>query len=157
MELTSYTIERVFSATPDRIFRAFTSPADLQAWIWGDFGANATARVDLRVGGTFEVTADLGREGRGGMRGMYLVVEPARRLTHTLHWDASVGYNGPGMDPLDEVVVVDFLPDAAGCRVRYVHLGIPDDGRSAPGHEKAVRGTFDALERRLAAAPSGNE
>ncbi len=149
MKLASYTIERRFTVAPDRLFRAFTVPAELEAWVWGEYGIAVRAVADLRVNGTFDITADLGREGRGGMRGVYLQIEPGRRLVHTLHWDAPVGYNGPGMNPLDEVVVVDVLPDGDGSLLRYHHLGIPDDGASCAAHERAVRGTLDLLERHV--------
>ena len=153
----SYTIERKFPVSPERLFRALTEPADLVAWIWGPYGRDVRATVDLVVGGQFQVTTNVAGRGWGrdvaGMRGVYAEVRPPTHLVHTLHWDAPVGYNAPGMDPVDEVVVVDIEPDPAGSRIVYSHLGIPDDGVSAAEHQRSVHVTFDLLERHLAANP----
>lgn len=66
---------------------------------------------------------------RAGMRGIYLVLEPERKLIHTLHWDA------PGMSPLDEIIVVNINGEGETSNLEYIHMGIPDDGQSAPEHE----------------------
>jgi uncharacterized protein YndB with AHSA1/START domain len=150
MKLTQYTIERTFKAQPARVYRAFTDPVELAEWVWGDFAKEAKAVIDLQINGTFGISIDEGEGLKSAMRGIYLVIEPDKRLIHTVHWDASVGYNQSGM-ALDEVLVIDFLPDAKGCLLRYLHMGIPDDGRSAAAHEKSVRATLDALEKHLAA------
>jgi hypothetical protein len=94
------------------------------------------------------VLIDEGTGLRGAYRGIYLFIEPDKRLIHTVHWDASVGYNDSGK-ALDEVLVLDFIPDGDGCMLKYLHMGIPDDGLSAPEHEKSVRVTLDFLERHL--------
>jgi uncharacterized protein YndB with AHSA1/START domain len=155
--LASYTVVRRFAASPQRVFRAFTQPEELAAWAWGDGAKDPVARVDARPGGSIEVTVEgtapwKGRT-RTGMRGVYVEVRPGRRLVHTVHWDADVGYNRAGSDVADEVVVVDIEPDGAGSRLTYSHHGIPDDGRSAGAHEGAVRATLDVLDRLLAARP----
>ena len=153
MPLTSYTIERSFPVPAARLFRAFTDPADLAAWIWGPGARDVRAEVDARVGGGFCVTTDgagLGKVGaRAGMLGTFVVLDPPLRLVHTLRWDSFVGYNAKGMDPLDEAVVVEIEPHAGGTRLRYVHVGIPDDGVAAPEHERSVRACLDHLAAHL--------
>lgn len=155
MTLTSYTIDRTFPVPPERLFRAFTDPEDLRAWVWGADAPGVTAEVDLRVGGLVRVTMRMpdaeGGEQVMGFRGVYAEVDAPRRLVHTVHWDSSVGYNEPGMNPVDEVLVTAIEPHENGARLRYTHLGIPDDGQSAPEHERSVRVTLDVLERHLAA------
>jgi uncharacterized protein YndB with AHSA1/START domain len=149
MKLTQYTIERKLNAPPERVYRAFTDPIELAAWVWGGFAKATKAEVDLQINGTLEIAIDEGEGMASAMRGIYLVIVPNQRLIHTVHWDASVGYNLSGK-ALDEVLVIDFLPDGAGCLLKYLHMGIPDDGRSAEAHEKSVRATLDYLEKHLA-------
>ena len=48
-------IERTFSASPERVFDAFTDPAQLQQWWWPYGFSCPTAEVDLRVGGTYRL------------------------------------------------------------------------------------------------------
>ena len=81
-----------------------------------------------------------------------MAIDGPHRLVHTVHWDAPVGYNEPGMHPIDEVLIIEIEPHEDGCRLRYTHLGIPDDGMSAAEHERSVRATLDVLARRLGAS-----
>lgn len=153
--LTSYTIEKRYPVSPERLFEAFTNEEELKGWIWGDECEVRRALVEPQSGGRFHVVAKNAYpdwpHDEVGMRGMVLVYEPGRKLIYTLHWDAPVGYNAEGLDPIDEVVAADFQPDGDGCVLRYTHQGIPDDGQSAPEHERSVRFTLDLLEKRLAA------
>jgi uncharacterized protein YndB with AHSA1/START domain len=155
MALTSYTIVRSFPVTPARLFRAFTVPADVAAWVWGANARDVRAQIDARPGGAIEVTC-AGRSAeapRPGYRGVCVDVVPGRRLVYTNHWDSDVGYNAPGMHPIDEVFVVEIDADPAGSRLSLTHHGIPDDGHSAAAHEDGVRSTLDDLARHLAASP----
>ncbi len=155
MQLTSYTIERAYPVSPDRLFQAFTDPDDLRIWVWGNEGRNVEAAVDLHPGGRLSVTTEADWPGwphpRAGYRGVVVEALPGKRLVHTVHWDAPVGYNAEGMDPVDEVLVIDIAAHADGSLLRYTHLGIPDDGQSAAEHERSVRITLDFLEQHLRA------
>jgi uncharacterized protein YndB with AHSA1/START domain len=151
MALTQYVIERTFSAPPAAVYRAFTDPSLFAKWVWGDFGKDVQAEIDLKINGLIEVTDTDGKQRRRLFRGIFLVIEPERKLIYTLHWDGDVGYNRGGNVPVDEVLVLDFLPHDDGCQLRYRHMGIPDDGVSAPEHERSVRVTLDHLEKVLAA------
>ncbi|MCB9894574.1 MAG: SRPBCC domain-containing protein [Planctomycetes bacterium] len=149
MKLTSYTIERGYPVPPERLYAGFTEPDLLKQWIWGPGAKDVRVECDLQINGTFNISMD-GGDSRWGMRGMYLEIQPGRKLIHTLHWDADVGYNGEGKHPIDEVIVVNIKPYADGSALEYLHMGIPDDGRSAAEHERSVRATLDLLEKVLA-------
>lgn len=151
MALTQYLIERKYDAPPAAIYRAFTDPAVLAKWVWCLQAQNVQAEIDLRINGTLRVSDDQGQGRHDLFRGIYLVIEPGLKLIQTVHWDGDVGYNRPGMSPLDEVLVVSFLPQGDGCLLRYLHMGIPDDGKSAKEHERSVRVTLDGLEKLLQA------
>jgi uncharacterized protein YndB with AHSA1/START domain len=158
--LTSYTIEKRYAVSPERLFRAFTEEEELKGWVWGGEAEVTKALVEPVSGGRLHIVAknefpDWPHD-EVAMRGMILVCEPGRKLIHTLHWDAPVGYNAEGLDPIDEVIAADFQPDGDGCRLRYTHQGIPDDGQSAPTHERSVKFTLDLLEKRLAAEREGS-
>lgn len=156
MSFVSYTIDRTFPAPPSRLYRAFTVASELEAWVWGANAPDARARVDARIGGAVEVTVAgaTASEARSGFRGVFADVVPGRRLVYTVHWDANVGYNGPGKDPVDEVLVVEIEPVPAGSRLRYSHLGIPaDSGGAATEHERSVRATLEDLAAHVAKHP----
>jgi uncharacterized protein YndB with AHSA1/START domain len=149
---TSVRIRRVFAASLDRVYGAFTEPDRMATWMWGSGAANVAAQADVRVGGWYDVSMDAppGREGewhepRWGMRGVYAVVEPCERLVYTIHWTGPVGYNAGDRNVADEVVIVRFSQAAGGVEVDFRHIGIPDDGRSAREHAKGLAATFDDL------------
>ena len=48
-------VERTLKAAPERVFDAFTDPAQLQAWWWPNGFTCPAAEVDLRVGGTYRL------------------------------------------------------------------------------------------------------
>jgi len=150
---TQVHIRRRFGVPIDRLWRAFTQPADMAAWMWAGYTSNCVAAVDLRVGGSYSVytdsnaTADGWPNDRVGRLGSYAVIVPERRLIYTLHWDAPVGYNQQGGVVMDEVVIVTFKDDRGGTLVELRHLGIPDDGVSAVEHGKGTAEEFDWLAR----------
>ena len=145
-------ITREFRAPPERLYRAFTEPADAAAWMWGAGAPNPSAEMDVRVGGRYRVGKDAPADDDSGwgtprwaISGVFVELDPPRRLVYTLHWEGPVGYNQTGDEVLDEAAIVIIEPVAAGTLVRYEHIGIPDDGISAAEHGKGVDGSFDAL------------
>ncbi len=151
MALTQYVIERTYTAPREALYRAFTQPELFARWVWGDYGKDVRAEIDLKINGLIEVTDTDGKQRHRLFRGIFLVIVPDEKLIYTLHWDGDVGYNRGGNVPVDEVLVLDFLPHEQGSLLRYRHMGIPDDGASAPEHERSVRVTLDHLEKLLAA------
>lgn len=154
---TQLEITRQFTASPDRIFDALTDPVVMTRWIWGANASGVAVNTDPKIGGRWSAYMDA-PEGDDswpgsswGMRGLYAVVDAPERLVYTINWDAPVGYN-QDVDPstlTDEVVVVDLVPRDGGTEMVFRHLGIPDDGVSAPEHAKGIDATLDTLEQVL--------
>jgi uncharacterized protein YndB with AHSA1/START domain len=51
-------IERTIKASPERVFDAFTDPAQLKQWWWPNGFSCPNAEVDLRVGGTYRIAME---------------------------------------------------------------------------------------------------
>ena len=150
LKRTEVRIERVFAAPPARVYRAWTEPEQMSRWMWASLGKDVWTERDLRVGGAYRVYTRFagGRhqgEGWSGMCGLYVEVEPDRKLVYTLHWDADVGYNQGEQLAVDEVVSVTFTPEGDAARIVMRHLGIPDDGVSAPTHRAGIDECLDML------------
>jgi uncharacterized protein YndB with AHSA1/START domain len=93
-------IERVFNATPDKVWRFWTSAPAVEAW-WGPIGFVSTVHaLDVRVGGAFDIAmlatgagqvAYLDAHGiplESHARGVYTEVDPPHRLA----WRSQVDF-----------------------------------------------------------------
>lgn len=107
-------VERVLPASPDEVFDAWTTPAQMAAWM-SPVGA-AEAEVDLRVGGSFRVVMV---EARLEHTGEYLEIDRPRRLVFT--WVSPF----TGAEP--SVVTVELRPHDDGTCVVLTHEGLPED------------------------------
>ena len=77
----SLRIERVYKATPERIFAALTDPDIIVKW-WGPEGYGSDwAEIDLRPGGAWRVQMrSLEDDYEGVMEGTFLEIAPPHRL-----------------------------------------------------------------------------
>src|SRR4051794_13660095 len=76
-------ITRVYSASPQKLWDAWTQPEQLAKW-WGKRGWNAIPEsvvLDVRPGGRFSVTTQDGRGERMTNDGTYETVEPPHKLS----------------------------------------------------------------------------
>src|SRR2546422_10400196 len=86
----SLRISRVFPATRQRTFRAWTDPNELKKWWRGGREFVLTvAEIDLRVGGGFRIGVESPSGSIHMVRGRFLEVVPPERL----------GYTGTEEDP----------------------------------------------------------
>ncbi len=144
-------ITRRFDHPPGMLFAAFTDPDLAARWMWAGLGSDPYAEIDLRVGGRYRVAITAAPDDdtwpgeERAMRGVYLEIEPGRRLVYTLHWDANVGYNRPCLASIDEAVIVDLRETDTGCSLTFTHIGLPGDARSAEAHAQGVQASFDVL------------
>ena len=139
-------ITREFDAPIDAVFRAWTEPAEVAAW-YGPAGFDTpeeTIRIDLRVGGRYELTMvrrDTGAELPTG----YEVLELQAPTLLVLRSDPMPEYGMP--EPVTTRVELHDLGDG---RTRMVLV----DGLYPEGFGQAEMGwssSFDRLEAALAA------
>ncbi len=136
-------IERAFVGPAERIFEAWTDPDLFAKWVWAGIGTEPRAEIDLRIGGLFRASTKV-KEERWAFRGTWTAIEPPHRLAGVLVWEADVGYP-PGDEPLE----ITLVPTEDGCRMRFVHRGIPDE-KSVEGHRAGWSKAFDDLAGVLA-------
>ena len=126
-------------------------------WMWASLSKEVWCESDLRVGGAYRIyTKFAGGQHHGagwsGMCGLFIEIVPDHKLLYTLHWDADVCYNQGNQMALDEVVSVVLTPEGDGTHMSFCHMGIPDDGKSAPTHRVGIEESFDMLAQLLAPA-----
>lgn len=123
-------VNREFTAPPERLWAAFTSPDALAAWMWPPSWATV-AEVDLRPGGRYRIaseTMDM------AVAGVYESIESPTSLTQTWKWDGEAGQT---------VVTLTIAAIDSGSRLTLVHDGFPT-AEEASIH---LQGWNDCLDR----------
>lgn len=128
----SLQISRTITASPDRLFRAWTDPKELMHW-WrmeGDGWAFAGADVDLRVGGRYRLGMTSPDGKKHVARGVYREIQRPTRLAFTWDWEDPASRVG------DTLVTVEFKKVGGNStEVVLTHERFPDQAR-AVRHEQ---------------------
>ena len=84
---TALSLTRVFPASPQAVFEAWTTPDQMKAWCAPEGVEAAEVNVDLRVGGRHRIRMHAPDGGRFTATGAYREIEPAKRLVYTWRWE----------------------------------------------------------------------
>lgn len=134
-----------FDAEPARVFAAWTDPAQFAEW-FGPHGMKTThCRLDLRVGGAWELTG----EGLGTHRaisGKYLAIDPPRLLSFTWAWHESGSLDTPREH--ETIVTLELRP--VGPAGRRTELTLTQtrfrDPTGTANHRWGWTGSFEKLD-----------
>jgi len=136
-------IERIFNASRDRVWRAFTDPELVKQW-WGRGNKLVIERMEVEPGGHWRYV-EHGPDGVHGFEGRYREVTPQERLAYTFEWDGMPGY-----------VVVDTatFEDLGDGTTKVVtqslfHTTEERDGLLQSGMEQGLNQSYAALDRLL--------
>jgi uncharacterized protein YndB with AHSA1/START domain len=135
-------IERIFAASPEDVFDAWTSPEVMRRWFhcapdWD----TPVAEVDLRVGGKVRVVMRRPDGTEVEAQGEYTLIDRPRRLVMTWTFDD---------DPSNEQLIeLSFSESEGSTMVLMVNRGISTDERR-DAQDEGWPGCFDELERVLA-------
>ena len=135
---TTLQVTRVFAASRERVFRAWTRPDALKKWFRVAEGyTTPIAEVDLRVGGGYR----LGMQPPDGdtpliVWGVYREIRPPERLVFTWRWE--------GDSPqLETLVTIEFRQRGDLTEVVLTHEGFAD----APARDQHAGGWQGCLDR----------
>jgi uncharacterized protein YndB with AHSA1/START domain len=137
-------IERIFNATPDRVWMAMTDPKLVAQW-WGRGNKLIIERREVERGGHWRFV-EHGPEGIHGFEGRYREVVPQKRVVQTFEWDGMPGH---------VAVETMTLEDLGDGRTRVVttslfHTTEERDGMLMSGMEQGLNQSYAALDRVLA-------
>jgi len=111
------TVRREIAATAEELFDAWLDPASLAVWMRPGNIRHATARVDARVGGSFEIVMH-GATETYPHTGVYREIDRPRRLVFT--WNSRAALQN------DSLVTVEFRPAGAMTEIVLTHEGLPN-------------------------------
>jgi uncharacterized protein YndB with AHSA1/START domain len=129
-------VRRTIRASAERLFDAWTQPAQLKKW-WGPASVECIdAEVDLRVGGRYRI-ANRFPDGRIlWIMGEFESIERPRQLVYTWRLESAPG-------PPERVTVI-FEPRASDTEVVVTHERIPSDA-IRDMHEQGWLGCLNGL------------
>ena len=79
-------MERIFSATPERVFQAWIDPEKLVQW-WGPEGMTTPrCEMNVREGGAWLTVMRNAEGGEHTVSGIFRIIDPPKRLVLTWAW-----------------------------------------------------------------------
>jgi uncharacterized protein YndB with AHSA1/START domain len=137
-------IERIFNATRDRVWHAFTDPELVAQW-WGRGHKLEIERMEVKRGGHWRYV-EHADSGKHGFEGRYREVTPQRRIVRSFEWD--------GM-PAHVAIETVELEDLGDGRTKVVstslfHTAQELEGMTSSGMEKGLNESYVALDGLLA-------
>jgi uncharacterized protein YndB with AHSA1/START domain len=137
-------VERVFNASRERVWRAYTEPTLIAQW-WGRGRKMTVERMEVKPGGRWRFVVE-GEFGVQGFEGRYREVTAPERLVQTFEWDGA-----PGHVVLETIQLIDL----GNGQTRVVNSSLthtPEERNDIirSGMQKGVEESFAALDRLLA-------
>jgi uncharacterized protein YndB with AHSA1/START domain len=143
-------VERVLTAEPDRVFRAFTEPAELLAWLPPTGMTGRFEHADIRAGGGYRLVLTYDEPGSGKTTDDSDVVDariveivPGKRLVQAVDFESD--------DPAfagTMTMTWSVAPHAEGTLVEIRADDVPS-GISADDHEEGISASLDNLATHL--------
>jgi uncharacterized protein YndB with AHSA1/START domain len=124
----TFSLERVYDATPARVFKAFADPAAKRKWFGGPSEWLDTEQsYDFRVGGreTSKATPPGGES--HAFNAIYQDIVPNERIVYT--YDMHIGSARISVS----LATVEFKPQGSGCRLVLTEQGVFLDGYDDAG------------------------
>ncbi len=134
-----FTIERIFQASPEKVFSAFADPVVKKQWFKGpDDWRQEESTFDFRVGG-HETSVGGPRDGwTSSFRSMYLDIVPNERIIYSYDMDLD------GKEISASLAVIEFKPNSGGTKLILTEHGAYLDGWDKP--ESRKQGTEELLD-----------
>ncbi|HEY8878752.1 MAG TPA: SRPBCC family protein [Roseateles sp.] len=119
MMTNTVTLHRVLRCPPDRLYRAFTTPAAMAKWLPPHGFTCTVHEMDAKVGGSYRMSFTNLTTGNGhSFGGRYLELEPGQRLRYTAAFDDP---NLPG----EMTTTVELKAVFCGTELHVRQEGIP--------------------------------
>jgi len=149
-------ISRVFHARRETVFKAWSSADHIKRWFSPEGCSVPEARVEMHVGGPFDVCMQLPTGEKHWVRGTFVEVTPPNRLVIDMNVTSGAG------EPLFRCYTeVDFSDALGGTRMDVVQTyTFIDPSIAAPmvaGAQEGWRTTLDKLDKEVVRMQGGAE
>src|ERR1035441_1301649 len=143
---TKLSVTRLIKAPRERVFTAWTTPADILKWFGPETCQTLSAKVNLRAGGDYHIRVKSAEMGEVNLDGKFREVKWPGKLVYT--WNFS---GNPKLDFGESQVTVEFLDRNGATEVQVTHEQLPNE-EVKEDHTQGWNGSLDKLERHLGVA-----
>lgn len=137
------TIERVFAAPRELVFRMWSDGSHMRNWACPKGFTIPHSEGDVRPGGRYRTCMRAPDGEDHWLSGTYLEVRPFDRLSFTHGWQTKDGHPGP-----ETTVTVEFEDAGAGTRL-VLHQAFFATADDRDGHAEGWNGSLDNLAEYL--------
>jgi len=138
---TSLEIKRFIHAPRDRVYAAWTDPAQLKQWFGPEKVQTRNLIADARVGGKFRWDLNNSAGEKMTCRGEYRELQPGKKIVFTWQWDDDEDWENH-----ISVVTVELSDREGGTELRLIHEQLPNE-QSRDGHTAGWNSALDKLEK----------
>jgi uncharacterized protein YndB with AHSA1/START domain len=137
----SLEIKRFIKASRDRVYAAWTDPAQLKNWFGPEWVQTREIIADARVGGKFRWDLINCDRNEKTIEGEYREIIPGRKIVFTWkHQDDKLWENR------SSIVTVEFSDRNGGTELRLKHEQLPSE-ESRDDHNEGWNSLLDKLEK----------
>jgi glutathione S-transferase len=142
-EKLSLEIKRFIRASRDRVYAAWTDPAQLKKWFGPENVQTRNLIADVRVGGQFrwDLTDQEGKEIT--ISGEYREVEPGKKIVFTWRLEGDEDWKNHS-----STVTVEFFDREGGTEIHLIHENLPTEP-SRDDHTQGWNSVLNKLEKFL--------
>jgi len=139
----SLEIKRFIRASRDRVYVAWTDPAQLEKWFGPEKVETRSLIADVRVGGQFrwDLTNSEGKEMT--ISGVYREVLPGKKIVFTWRLEEDEDWKNHS-----SIVTVEFFDREGGTEICLTHEKLPNE-TSRDDHTQGWNSVLDKVEKFL--------
>ena len=137
----SLEITRVIKAPRDRVYKAWTDPAQLKEWFGPENVQTRSFVAEARVGGRFSWELTNSEGGEMTVHGEYRELELNKKIVFSWQWEGDESW-----EYHDSVVTVELDDIDGGTQLRLIHEKLPNE-ESRDGHSRGWNSALDKLEK----------
>ncbi|MGF6754604.1 SRPBCC family protein [Paraburkholderia sp. GAS42] len=134
----SLTLQRRLNASPEKVYGAWTEPAQIAKWMHPAGNDVVHAEMDVRVGGRFRVILHAPDGEKHDVSGVYREVVPGERLVFTWAWHST--------PERESLVTVALRRDGDATVLTLTHEQFFDEA-ARDNHRSGWTDALDCLER----------
>lgn len=144
-ERLSLEIKRLIKAPRDRVYAAWTDPAQLKQWFGPENVRTDELVADVRVGGKYRWDLTTPEGEKMTCQGEYRELEPGRKFAFTWQWQDDEDWKDH-----TSIVTVELCDRDGGTEICLTHKQLPNE-ESCKGHTRGWNSAVDKVEKFLVA------